>query len=283
MPRFGVSTHLYHARRLERDHLLEIAAGGFDAVEVFATRSHFDYHDGAAIDALATWLREARLELHSIHAPVVEGLTTDDWWGQPFYNATRDERTRQAAVREAEAALAIARQVPVRFLVVHLGTPSALNPGPDDNDRSAAARTVREIHALAAPLGVRVALEVIPNALSTPAALVGLIEDELELPDVGICLDFGHAILMGDPLDAVEAVAGHVTTTHVHDNLGKTDDHLVPFEGGLDWPSALMAMQKIGYDGLYMLELQNTGTARAVLDKARAARRRLEEILGAEC
>ena len=43
--RFGISTHLYHDQRLSRDHLAQIAAHGFEAVEVFATRSHFDYHD----------------------------------------------------------------------------------------------------------------------------------------------------------------------------------------------------------------------------------------------
>jgi sugar phosphate isomerase/epimerase len=276
---FGVSTHLYHAKRLQRDHLLEIAANGFEAVEIFATRSHFDYHDAAAIEALATWIRDAGLNLHSIHAPVVEGLSDDDTWGQPFFNATRDESARRLAIRETEAALAIARRIPTRFLVVHLGTPSSLNPGPDDNSRSAALRSVEEIQRLASPLGVRVALEVIPNDLSTPAALVSLIEDELDAADVGICLDVGHGSLLGDPVDAVETASGHVITTHVHDNLGRTDDHLVPFAGAIDWPSVLMAMEKIGYDGLFMLEVRNTSTTSAVLGRARDARSRFERIL----
>ena len=43
--RFGISTHLFHSERLERDHLVEIAAHGFDSLELFATRSHFDYRD----------------------------------------------------------------------------------------------------------------------------------------------------------------------------------------------------------------------------------------------
>ena len=51
-PRFGVSTHLVHDQRLERDHLVEIAAHGFECVEVFATRSHFDYHDSVAVRSL---------------------------------------------------------------------------------------------------------------------------------------------------------------------------------------------------------------------------------------
>ena len=46
---FGVSTHLYHGQRLSRDHLLEIAAHGFETIEVFATRTHFDYHNPSAV------------------------------------------------------------------------------------------------------------------------------------------------------------------------------------------------------------------------------------------
>ena len=53
---YGVSTHLFHDTRLERDHLVEIAAHGFDCIELFATRTHFDYHDSVAVRSLAEWL-----------------------------------------------------------------------------------------------------------------------------------------------------------------------------------------------------------------------------------
>ena len=61
---FGVSTHLYHGQRLCREHLLEIAAHGFEWLEVFATRTHFDYHNPAAVADLQQWLAEAGLQLH---------------------------------------------------------------------------------------------------------------------------------------------------------------------------------------------------------------------------
>ena len=53
----------------------------------------------------------------------------------------------------------------------------------------------------------------------------------------------------GDLVDAIETVSEHLITTHVHDNGGRTDDHLVPFDGTIDWPAALTAVQKVGYDG----------------------------------
>ena len=85
---------------------------------------------------------------------------------------------------------------------------------------------------------MRIAIEVIPNALSTARQLVRLIEDE-DLPALGICLDVGHARLQGDVVDALETVAGYLVTTHLHDNAGRRDDHLLPFDGVIDWPELI--------------------------------------------
>ena len=46
---------------------------------------------------------------------------------------------------------------------------------------------------------------------------------------------------------------------------GKRDDHLVPFAGGINWNVAMMSMQKVGYDGTYLMELANTGSPASVL------------------
>jgi sugar phosphate isomerase/epimerase len=274
--RFGISTHLYHDRRLDRDHLAQIAGYGFEAIELFATRSHFDYHDQAAIDALAEWLADTGLALNSIHAPILAAFHE----GQPsegFSNALSDNARRQTAIRESEAALRIARRIPFDVMVVHLGTPAAKSQA-GDNHRAAACRSAEEICRLAEPLGVRVAFEVIPNDLSTAASLVAMLEQDLDAPHAGICMDFGHAHLMGDVGDAVETAAEHLIATHVHDNRRREDDHLVPYLGSINWDMALTTMQKIGYEGTYLLEVANTGSPAAVLEEARRARQRFQAL-----
>jgi sugar phosphate isomerase/epimerase len=131
--------------------------------------------------------------------------------------------------------------------------------------------------AIAGGLNVKVALEVIPNALSSAEALSHLLEEGLEDIDAGICLDYGHAHLMGDLGEAIEALSGHLWTTHVHDNGGRRDDHLVPFAGTIDWDAAMMATQKIGYEDVLMLEVGDTGDPVDVLARAVKARARLEQ------
>ena len=274
--RFGISTHLYHDQRLTRAHLAQIASYGFEAVEVFATRSHFDYHDPSAIDELGRWLKDTGLALHGVHAPIAERLSPDGQWGAAISNAVSDSAQRQAAVREAEAALQIVRKIPAAVLVVHLGTPTVQG---GENHRGAAFKSAEEICRLAEAAGVRAALEIIPNDLSDAPSLVTMIERDLDGTGVGICLDFGHAFLIGDVVDTIEAVSEHLVTTHVHDNDHRKDEHLVPFDGRIDWDAALMTMQKVGYDGTYLMELANTSTPDEVLTKARAARERFEKLL----
>lgn len=276
MNRFGISTHLFHQHRLNREHLVHIAAHGFEAIELFATRSHFDYHDERAAAELAEWLADTRLELHSVHAPIVRALEAGTWI-DPFSNASRDEASRKTALRETEAAIALARHLPYRHLVVHLGMPTTERVVANDNQPELARRSVEEIVEKASRENVRVALEVIPNPLSSAERLVHLIEDELDGVDVGICLDYGHAHLMGDLGEAIETVSGHLWTTHVHDNSGKRDDHLVPYAGSIDWDAAMMETQKIGYDGALMFEVADMGDPVAVLQRCVKARERLEK------
>ena len=271
---FGVSTQLYHARRLSHDHLAEVAAHGFDTVEIIATRSHVDYHDPAILDEVAGWLTAEGLRLHSLHAPVMERY--DGTWINPLSIASADGAARAQAVRETGAALALARRVPVSVLVVHPGLQDSLLSPSVQNSLDAAMRSIEEIADIASPLGVRVALEVIPNAMSTAEALVNLL-DRLDRPDVGVCLDFGHAHMQGDVIDAIETLSGVLVATHVHDNHGRRDEHLVPFEGTIDWAGAFAALQKIGYDGTLMLELAGADPAAPALERARQAIARLED------
>ena len=103
---------------------------------------------------------------------------------------------------------------------------------PDDNEPDAARRSVEEIvDARRRRRRARRAGSDPERPVRAPATLVRLIEEELDGVDVGICLDYGHAHLMGDLGEAIETVSGHLWTTHVHDNGGRRDDHLVPFAG----------------------------------------------------
>ena len=278
MKRFGVSTHLYHEERLQKAHLLDVAASGFEAVEVFATRSHFDYHDDGAIRSLKDWLADAKIVLHSVHAPITD-VFANGRGQRNFSTAVRDSDARKATMLEISAALNIAKVIPFEYLVVHLGVPAVQNPGPDENNRDAAIRSVEEIVEMADAVGVKVTLEVMGNELSTPPDLVDILERSFDGANLGICMDVGHAHILGDTAEAIETTSEYLVATHIHDNRRQSDDHLVPFQGNINWAATIMAFEKIGYDGVLMYEVRASESPRAVLDRAVAARRKLEALM----
>lgn len=281
MPRprpFGVSTHLFHGQRLSREHLAEIGGAGFEQVELYATRTHFDYHNTSVIADLQGWLASARLELHSVHAPVGESFANGRW-GPQLSLASPDAATRDHALAEAEAALHVARRIPFKVLIVHLGVPRTPQSPPGENNRDAARRSVEALVRLATPLGVSVAVEIIANDLSRPPALVHFVETVADGLPLGICLDTGHAHMGGDLAEAIETVSEHLIAAHVHDNRGRTDDHLPPYDGTIDWPAALTTMQKVGYDGPLMFEVGAQGQTKVTLQKLKAIRAKMEQAL----
>jgi sugar phosphate isomerase/epimerase len=115
--------------------------------------------------------------------------------------------------------------------------------------------------------------------LATPQALLDLLDSDLELGDAAVCLDVGHAHMMGGAPEAVEALSGFIVTTHVHDNRGANDDHLLPFAGSIDWNTTMTALFKVGYAGPLVFEVPDHGDALRTLAHAVGARRRLQAIL----
>ncbi len=275
---FVVSTFLFHPSRLDREHLVHIAAHGFGGVELFALRSHFDYGDAHAAAQLAEWLDDTRLQLTAVHAPTADRFDAGAWSGN-ISVASRDAAVRAHSVAEIQRTLDLAAVVPFRTLVLHLGLPAHVDAR-HDNDPAAARRSLDVLIPYAAARGVQVALEIQTNALSTPDALAALIEDARDWPPTGICLDVGHARLLGDPVDAIEVASGHIVASHVHDTHGSRDDHLVPYDGSIDWARTLLAFQKVGYSGPWTFELAPTASVVATLARAVQARRRFEESLG---
>jgi sugar phosphate isomerase/epimerase len=275
---FGISTHLFHNLRLERHHLETLKSQGFDLVEIFATRTHFDYRDRGRVGELRGWLSDLGISVGSMHAPICDTFRNGAW-GRPFSNASNVAVSRNEAIDETKAALEAARELGCQIVVLHLGLPRGQKIPPGDNDPGAMRKSLESLAVAAADAGVRLALEVIPNELSTPAGLVDLLSGDLDVGDTGICLDFGHAHMMSGTAEAAELLSGHVIATHVHDNDGRRDDHLVPFAGSIDWTATLMAMRKIGYSGPLVFEVADHGDPAGVLTRTIGARRRLQAIL----
>lgn len=74
-------------------------------------------------------------------------------------------------------------------------------------------------------------------------------------PNIGICLDAGHAHLAGKKVaDEIKKAGKLLKDTHFHDNIGKLDglfidQHLPPGMGTVNWQEACIALNEIAYPG----------------------------------
>ena len=188
----------------------------------------------------------------------------------PFYNAIEPESSK-AAIWEPliKRAIEAAGILQIPWIVMHPGT------YPDDTYDFKESKRRNYDYFMpyleeAAKYGIGIAIENMaddirrtylrPSAVycSTHVELVDLV-DSFQVDNVGICWDFGHAHLMGlDQREALRYIGERLKATHIADNSGMRDDHIMPFQGTIDWRRILPVLGEIGYRGDLTYEIHNS-------------------------
>ena len=80
--------------------------------------------------------------------------------------------------------------------------------------------------------------------------------DKLQRDNLKICLDTGHAAIFegADLTRVIRAIGDRLEAVHIHDNMGKEDEHLIPGDGIIDWDSFAKALKEIGFNKVISLE-----------------------------
>lgn len=73
---------------------------------------------------------------------------------------------------------------------------------------------------------------------------------------VGVCLDTSHAHLSHALYDIMGTCGTRITAVHISDNRGEHDDHVLPFEGTIDWNRFARHFARTGYAGTFLLEVE---------------------------
>lgn len=91
---------------------------------------------------------------------------------------------------------------------------------------------------------------------SNAEELVELVDELSRLyPNVGVCWDVEHAnIMQQSQTKGLELVGSRLKATHISDNTGMQNDHILPFDGPTDWMEIMKALRKIDYQGDFTYE-----------------------------
>jgi sugar phosphate isomerase/epimerase len=247
----AISSYIHIKKRLHPGLLDAFARGGAQAIEIFAARGHFNYHEKEHIKELGGWFKTSAVEFHSVHSPI---FTSNDFGsgGPPVNIVDIDKRSRIEAMDEIKRAIEVAEYAPFRFLVQHVGRTDEAD---DPRKFEAALSSIEHLRAFARPLGVTLLLENTPSDFGTPERLIELLQ-ALHYPDLGVCFDTGHAHYMSSVHQAFGLLEDRIQSTHVHDNLREHDSHLWPGEGNIDWSQTMQSLRAAPFGPAMLLEIE---------------------------
>lgn len=247
----AMSSYVYIKKRLHPGLLDTMARGGAQAIELFAARGHFNYHDKEHIKELGSWFKSEKVQFHSMHAPI--GMDNNvNSGGQQVNIVDPDKRNRIEAMDEIKRAIEVAEYAPFQYLIQHIGKSNEYD---DPRKFENALSGIEHLRAFARPLGVSLLLENIPNDLATPEKLKELIR-LLRYEDLGVCFDVGHAHLMSSVHQAFSVLEGRIRSTHVHDNKRDKDSHLWPGDGTIDWEQTMQSLRNASQAPALLLEIE---------------------------
>jgi sugar phosphate isomerase/epimerase len=238
---FALSTHMFVGDRLTSHILDQILAAGFRTIELFAARQHFDYHDKNHVRDVAQWFRDHELKLYSVHAPLYADFDWGRSGGPPISITYLQKRKRIDSMEEIKRAIEVAELLPFRYLILHLGLS---NEEYDLTKFDAALTSIEHLKIFAKERGAQILLENTPNELSTPERLLEFIS-YTRLDDLRICFDTGHAHMTCGVQAAFQTLRDRIVSTHVHDNRREKDDHLLPFDGEIDWEQTVRDFREV--------------------------------------
>src|SRR5580704_6792642 len=239
-----LSTYLFVSRKLTRDLISQIGGAGFHGVEIFCSRSHFDYTNRAEIQNIAGALADAKLKLASLHAPTSRDLSATREGGQPLSICEVERVRRIEAMDELKRAIDVAEDIPFSRMIFHMGGPRETA---DLRKRDAAFSSLEHLILHARHLGVTICVENTTSEMGAPAYLRSFV-DETRLAGLRFNFDIGHAHLADGPeenriAEGFEPLRELVAGVHVHDNHGEKDEHLAPYDGTIDWAAAVKLLK----------------------------------------
>lgn len=250
----------------------ELASSGITHLELYCSPFHFDYRSQEATRELAGRLKEHRLDILSLHCPTERDLAPGRDTGVPISISDTERIRRIDAMDEVKRALEVAELIPVHYLVQHLSTG---RQSADPRKFDAAFNSLEHLSVFAKARGVTIALENTADELGSPASLHQFLQ-ETHLHDLKLCFDSGHAQLEGGIVPGWEIMRDRAVMAHLHDTRGDKDDHLLPWEGSIDWRAAIESLATAPSPLPIVLELKEQAPTQPSLDQVRIVFDKLE-------
>ncbi len=218
--RLGISTTVDYSVSLER-LFKAFSENQFDFVSLGANLEQTCFFNRSEFGSIRELARKYNLEIASAHAP----------FGGEYDIASSDHNIHEQAIGRLLRFLEHAAEYKIPVVIVH---PHHFFLDSKDACLERSARALEMIR-LSQPESVRLVIENLPAAEGSWICdgLLDIFDDEC----FGWCYDCSHENISGPPFHLIERHFTRLETSHLSDNNGKYDEHLIPGDGNIDWDS----------------------------------------------
>lgn len=252
----------YHLPLEERLGL--IAGAGFDSTCLWLGREEELVARGNA-DRMPSLARDAGLKIDNVHASFER---CNFLWSE-------SQEESEIIKREYRAALSFCNSHSIGKLVVHVARGTTPPPQTDEG-----LKTLGELVSYAEDRDLILALE-----NTARPDYIDFVFSNLQSSHLGFCYDSSHDFLKGQSQGGILKKWGYLlVTTHLSDNKGESDDHMMPEDGQIDWSKIADGFSSTTYTGPLILEVypgdSYNRAAEEFLSVAYERAVRLRKILG---
>jgi len=254
----------YLVEWLPRDMVLEFARHNWHTLELSDEHAHDLLQEGDPL-RVGEQFRAFAAD-HGVSFPQGHFYLSTKGWRDKDRDQAQAADIAPADPAEFEAVMAVMRRwidlfnaLGVKAGVLHAGGDGLQAAGWDEKRiferRVEAVRRVAE-YARGGPTVI--CLENLYTGIGiTEAAGLIRMADATGTGNVAICLDTGHANMSGvDSASFIRQAGSKLQALHIADNLGKNDDHMLPYgRGTVKWTEVMKALREVAYHGLFNFEV----------------------------
>jgi sugar phosphate isomerase/epimerase len=185
-----------------------------------------------------------------------------------LYIGHADRRTAEEHLEFLRRRLAQCARMAVRNIVIHV-IPRELKTLEENlASKTRNIEMLKRVADEAAEAGVKIALENLTGYWGEIGVLREVIE-KVGSPALGICFDTSHANVQKlDVPAAIRECGDRLCCLHLSDNNGGSDQHLMPYQGKVDWQGVVTALKAVRYSGALNFEMPGeNGCPLAVRDR----------------
>lgn len=219
---------------------------GIEAIELFCTPRHLNIADPEQVQRAGMTIRDLGFRAVSMHAPSSVGdLSSPD--------ELQREETLLACQKTLDAAMLMG------------ATQVTFHPSSIEGEMSQASErytslmeTLRDLSGYGEDRDIRICIENFPCPFfgCDPLELHQQIQS-LDLPNVGMCLDIGHAFVGNYLPSALTSLGEKVYSVHASDNRGRVDEHMPPGQGVIPWEQIINGLRQMDYKGPFVIEVRD--------------------------